>query len=232
LTLAAAAAAERSALAAAGIGVIMLDTAFPRPVGDIGNPDTFAGRALFAVVPGARVGRLDDPDLAAAFVSARDSLVRRGARLITTSCGFLATHQARLQGGCPVPVVASALLQLPRRQAALAPGQRLGVLTMDSRRLPRAMLDAVGAAPDVAVQGLEDGHTLFRVLSANDPAAVLDPARAAADVVAAGRALLARAPAIGAIVLECANLPPYRQALAAALGLPVYDILTLLAETV
>jgi hypothetical protein len=223
--------AERRAPAAASIGVIMLDTAFPRPVGDIGNPDTFPGRALFEIVPGARIGRLDDPDLATAFVSARDALVRRGATLITASCGFLVTHQTRLQAGCPVPVVASALLQLPRRQAELAPGRRLGVITMDGTRLTRAMLDAAGAAPDVAVQGLEDGHTLFRVLSANDPATILDPARATDDVVAAGRALLARAPDTGAIVLECTNLPPYRRALTEALGLPVFDILTLLAET-
>lgn len=214
------------------IGVILLDTAFPRPVGDIGNPDTFAGQALFAVVPGATVGRLDHPDLPDAFAAARDGLVARGAGLVTTSCGLLVTRQAALQAGCKVPVVSSALLQLPRRQAELPRRQRLGVLAMDARRLDRTMLDAAGAPPDVAVAGLEHGHTLFPVLSANGPALRLDPARAEADVVAAGRALMARAPGVGAVVLECANLPPYRAALSAALGVPVFDLLSLLAETV
>jgi hypothetical protein len=29
------------------------------------------------------------------------------------------------------------------------------------------------------------------------------------------------------VVLECTNLPPYRAALSRALGLPVYDLVTL-----
>ncbi len=35
-------------------------------------------------------------------------------------------------------------------------------------------------------------------------------------------------PSIGALVLECTNLPPYAAALRRALGLPVYDVLDLL----
>ncbi len=46
---------------------------------------------------------------------------------------------------------------------------------------------------------------------------------AGADVVAAGRRPCARHPDVGAIVLECANMPPYRDALAAQSGLPLFD---------
>ena len=34
---------------------------------------------------------------------------------------------------------------------------------------------------------------------------------------------------VGAIVLECTNLPPYAAALAAAVGLPVYDIYSMIS---
>jgi hypothetical protein len=57
--------------------------------------------------------------------------------------------------------------------------------------------------------------------------AVLDQAAAESDVLAAGQALLAAHPDLGAVVLECTNLPPYRAALSRALGLPVYDLVTL-----
>jgi hypothetical protein len=50
---------------------------------------------------------------------------------------------------------------------------------------------------------------------------------AAADILDAGRTLVARHGDIGAIVLECTNMPPYAFALREALGLPVYDIYSL-----
>ena len=46
----------------------------------------------------------------------------------------------------------------------------------------------------------------------------------------AARALVARHPEIETIVLECANLPPYRAAIERSLGLPVYDLLTWIDE--
>ena len=50
------------------------------------------------------------------------------------------------------------------------------------------------------------------------------------EAVAAGRALVAKHPKIDTVVLECTNLPPYKAALKAALGLPVLDVLDLLAD--
>ena len=219
-------AAERTA---PRVGVIMLNTGFPRPPGDIGNPETFAGTALYEVVGTATVARLqagDGTDLLDGFLAARDRLVARGAGIVTTSCGILVLHQAALAQGCPVPVLTSALLAIPRIEAAT--GTRVGVLAMDARSITPAHLAAAGARPDTPVAGLESGRELYPTLRRNDARDQLDPARAEADVIAAGRDLLRIAPDIGAIVVECTNLPPYSDALARATGLPVHDILTLL----
>ena len=56
----------------------------------------------------------------------------------------------------------------------------------------------------------------------------MDVARAAADILDAGRTLVARHPDIGAIVLECTNMPPYAAALREVLGMPVYDIYSMI----
>lgn len=223
---------SQTAKTGGAVGVIMLDTAFPRPPGDIGNPATFGGRALYEIVSGATAARVidgdpRDPDLLAGFLAARDRLVARGAVAITTSCGILAFHQAVLQAGCPVPVFASALIAMPQ---VLAGGARVGVMAMDSRSVTPALLAAVGAPADTPVAGMEQGSEIYPVLRRNSADDRLDPARATADVIAAGLALRAKAPDLGAIVLECANLPPYRAALSAALSLPVHDILTLIAD--
>jgi Asp/Glu/hydantoin racemase len=55
----------------------------------------------------------------------------------------------------------------------------------------------------------------------------MDVALAAQDILDAGRALVAAHPEVGAIVLECTNMPPYAHALREALGLPVFDIYSL-----
>jgi hypothetical protein len=212
------------------VGVIMLETRFPRRPGDIGNPETFGGRAIYDVVPGAAAERVvragsPDPDLLAPFEEARDRLVRAGAGLVATSCGFLVRFQAALAKACPVAVVTSSLIALP--ELARRHG-RVGVITIHAGRLTRDYLDAAGAAADTPIEGTEHGRELTRKLLGDAPD--LDLAAAERDVVEAGRRLTARAPGLGAVALECTNMPPYRTALARAIGLPVYDILTVLEE--
>lgn len=216
------------------IGVIMLDTRFPRPPGDVGNPATFGGRAIYEIVPGAVVARVvraetPDPELIAPFLDARDRLVRAGVGLVTTSCGFLVPFQAALARGCPVPVVTSSLLALPAlAERCAAAGRRAGVITIHAGRLTHDYLVAAGADPATPVEGTESGRELTAKILAD--AADLNPAAAERDVVEAGERLRARCPDLGAVLLECTNMPPYRAALARRLGLPVHDILTVLAE--
>jgi Asp/Glu/hydantoin racemase len=56
----------------------------------------------------------------------------------------------------------------------------------------------------------------------------LDVALAARDILDAGRRLMAGNPDVGAIVLECTNMPPYAHALREALGVPVFDVYSLI----
>ena len=209
------------------VGVMLLDTAFARPKGDIGNPETFGGRALFETVRAATIGRVlsgdpTDPSLADSFLVARDRLVARGAGLITTSCGLLVFHQRRLSRECPVPLTTSSLFQIPLRQAQVG---RVGVLGLLAGSITPRHLAAAGGTGDVPVGALADDAHLLAVLRANDPARAIDAGRARADLVAAGRALVEKSPDIQALVLECTNLPPYQDALEQALGLPVFGFL-------
>lgn len=207
----------------ATLGLLMLDTRFPRPPGDIGHPRTFAFPVLRRTVQGAtpaRVVRGRDPAVLAPFVGAARALVDDGADAIATSCGFLARWQRELQAALPVPVWTSALLLLRE-----LPG-RAGVITIDAASLGAPEFEAVGADAATPVEGIAPGSALHRTLLEDRPE--LDEADAAAQVVAAGHRLLARAPEIDTLVLECTNLPPYAAALRAATGRAVVDVTTLL----
>jgi Asp/Glu/hydantoin racemase len=211
---------------AATLGLLMLETRFPRPLGDIGHPDTFGFAVRRSVVRGAtpeRVVRGSDPAVLRPFVDAAKDLVAQGCRAIATSCGFLARWQRELQAALPVPVWSSALLQLAEQQAL---GQRCGVITIDAAALGAAHFDGVGADPATPVEGITPGSALQRTLLLD--LATLDAADAQQQVLAAAQRLRARRPDIDTLVLECTNLPPYAPALRAATGLQVLDVVSLL----
>jgi hypothetical protein len=206
------------------LGVLMLQTQFPRPAGDVGHPDSFAMPVRRRVVSGAspaRVVQLGDAALLQPFVAAGLELVAQGAQALTTSCGFLVRWQAALQAALPVPVWTSSLLKLPELP-------RPGVVTVDATRLGAAELRCAGASPSTPVQGLEPGCSLQRTLLEDLPTLNVQAARH--DVVAAAQLLVQRHPGIDSIVLECTNMPPYADAVARATGRPVHHLMTLVHE--
>jgi len=207
------------------LGILMLETGFSRPPGDIGNPASFTFPVLYEVAAGAsasRVVRDRAEGLLEPFIEAGERLVERGAVGLMTSCGFLALHQQTLAAALPVPVATSSLLQLPLLERLLPKGQRVGVLTASAKDLTAAHLAAVGAAADTPVAGLEPvGHFATVLLGSGEP---LDPERASADLFAAADRLRARHPTLGAILLECTNMGPHTPALARHTGLPVFDV--------
>lgn len=213
------------------LGILMLNTRFPRVPGDIGNPSSFPFPVRYAVVETATVDRIVTASGPAepvmdAFVEAAGRLVDEGVIGLTTSCGFMAIAQRELAARCSVPVVTSSLCQITLVQSTLPAGRRVGVLTVDSAELTSRHFSGVGAPTDLPIEGIEQGQELARVIKQD--LTELDPAKAEADVLEAGKRLLAKAPDVGAIVLECTNMAPYAKALAGELGLPVFDIVGLL----
>jgi len=215
----------------APLGILMLEARFPRIPGDMGNALTWPFPVLYRVVRGAtpeRVVLQGARGLLPDFITAAEELVALGAEAITTNCGFLSLFQHELAAAVRVPVATSALMQVPWVQATLPPGRRVGVLTVSKATLTPAHLAAAGVPADTPVVGTEGGREFFRVIIRGE-GETLDVALAERDIIEAGQALVAAHPEVGAIVLECTNMPPYAAPLQAALGLPVYDIHSMIA---
>lgn len=207
------------------LGVLMLDNRFPRPVGDIGNEESFPFPVVYERVGGARVervvtGRGMAPDLLSAFEERAAALERRGCDLITTGCGFLLPYQRALAAAVAVPVVASSLCILPYLRALAPAGARIGILTFDGPKLT-ATLGPEGN-DDLEIAGIETGRELHRIIA--DDLDRLDIEAARQDTREAAERLRRSCPRPFAVVLECTNLPPYRDAVEAVFDCPVYDI--------
>jgi len=211
------------ALYGASVGMLLLETRFPRIPGDGGNAGTWPFPMLYRVVGDATPDRVvrDRGGIVEDFAEAARELVAIGADGITTNCGFLVLYQDRLARTCGVPVAASSLLQVPWVERLLPPERRVGVVTVEAGSLTPRHLECAGARPDTPVEGTEGGTEFTRVLLGDE--LELDVDRAREEVIAAGRRLVERHRNVGAIVLECTNMPPYAAAVSRATGLPVYD---------
>ena len=211
----------------ASVGILMLETRFPRIPGDMGNAETWPFPVLYKVVPGAlprRVvceraeGLLDE------FLAAADELVRLGADGITTTCGFLSLYQREIAAHVGVPVAASSLMQVPFIERVLPLGKRVGVLTVSAAHLSVEHMRAAGADPETPVVGTDDGSEFSRVMINDEER--LDVAAAERDLLAAGGTLVKSHDGVGAVLLECTNMVPYARALSQRLRLPVFSIYT------
>lgn len=197
----------------------MLDTRFPRIMGDVGRPDSFLKPALTEVATGVRVADIVRPERASkeavdTLIGAAQALQRRGADVLTTSCGFLHGVQGDVARTINVPFIASSLSlagQLARQ------GHRIGLITADAPSLAPAL---EGIAIRFIVEGMEGSEAFSNAILADGNE--LDSTAIEADTTLAAQ----RAADKGAtcILFECTNLPPYRAAVAAKAGLPVFDI--------
>ena len=211
------------------LGVIMLDTVFPRLPGDIGNLATFDFPVKYRVVSGAipkRVVYDADRDLLEPFIQAARQLESEGARIISTSCGFLALFQKEIAARIKVPFISSSLLQVPMVYRMLCSGRKVGIMTADATKLTPAHFQAAGADNiPLVVYGMEEQEEFTRVFLQNSPDADFNKLKREVSHVAE---LFAGNPDVGAVVLECTNLPPFDRQIRMAAGLPVFHIISLL----
>jgi hypothetical protein len=211
----------------ARVGILMLETRFPRIPGDMGNAETWPFPVLYKVVPGASPRRVVHDKAAGlldAFLGAAEELVYLGADGITTTCGFLSLYQREISAHVDVPVATSSLMQLPLIERVLPPGKRVGVLTVSAANLTEEHLLAAGADPATPIVGTDNGSEFTRVMINDEER--LDVAAAECDILAAGDALVTGHPEVGAVLLECTNMVPYARALSDRLRLPVFSIYT------
>ena len=210
------------------LGILMLDTHFPRIKGDVGSPESFSYPVRKLTVRGAspdRVVREADPALLEPFLQAAEQLEWEGCAAVTTSCGFLAMFQKELAARVSIPVFTSSLLQVRTAYGLLPEGKKVGILTADGRRLGERHFRGAGIedVPKV-VYGMEGTH--FHDVYVGDRED-LDPARAGEELQRVALRMVDEHPEVGAVVCECTNMPPYTDALRRILKCPVYDILTL-----
>lgn len=215
-------------------GLLKLDNSFYRGPGDVGHASTFACPLEILTISGATndavVGNGTSgwsPALVDAFIDGARQLVdERGAIVLLTSCGFLATMHQELVAKLDRPGVAlgtTSLLQVPLAKALN--GGDVGVLTFDQGALTDRHLSEVGADNKTTiVRGMLKGGAFQRWISHQSP---FDFDACCDEMVEVAKRLVEENKSVRSIVLECTNMPPFAHAVQEATKLPVFDVVTL-----
>ena len=209
----------------ASVGILMLETKFPRIFGDIGNARTWPFPVHYRVVKGASpdlVVRNNPRVLIDSFVEAAKDLVDLGCDGLTTNCGFLSLIQDEVSAAVPVPVVASSLMQIQLVQQLLPRNSRVGVITISKDNLTRKHMEAANAPIDTPIVGTDNGRAFTTGILDDQPS--IDFEKCRLDLLDAARELVTSFENIGAIVLECTNMVPYASDIRKLTGLPVFSI--------
>ena len=207
------------------LGILKLDTQFPRIKGDVGCADTWDFPVRYRIVHGGtaeRAVRRRGDNLLPALIDGAQQLIADGADGIVTTCGFLCIHQQALAAALPVPVMTSALMSGRRLQDDLPEGTLLGILTASPADLSAPHLAAANIDAARAVIGGAPVDSVFAHTFVEDSAGVVEVDAITVELRQAAANLCARAN-VGSLLLECANMPPYAAAVAAETGMPVYS---------
>ncbi len=211
------------------IGILILNATYPCIPGNVGNASTFPFPVRYKVVKEASIERLlkkRDKSLIQPFIEAAIELQEEGVKAITGACGFMALFQREVSDAVDVPVFLSSLLQIPFVYQIIK--RKIGIITADSKSLTHDHFISVGVSKEVplAIKGMEDQKE-FREAILEEKGS-LDSERIENEVIYVSKELIAEHPDLGAILLECSDLPPYAHAIQQEVNLPIFDFVTMI----
>jgi hypothetical protein len=222
-----------------GIGIMVLDDAYPGFPGDVRNASAFPYPIQYEIAAGVDNKTLvwdeDKSPCREPILRAAKKLENMGCRAIAAECGYFAYFQKDVAGYVDVPVFMSSLLQVPFIQQIIGPEKQVGIVCAQKRFLTGKHLENVGIVPDsnIVIAGAQDeyGCTEFDNLwdwekRPDCPEAYYD--KAEKQMIDTCVEFYKANPDIGAIMLECTGMQPFARAIQRVLDLPVFSWGTLL----
>ncbi|HSQ26849.1 MAG TPA: aspartate/glutamate racemase family protein [Anaerolineales bacterium] len=222
-----------------GLGVMLLDDAYPGFPGDVRNASGYPFPIQYEIVTGVDIKKLViEPNKIMCLppiIKAAQKLEKLGCRAIIGECGYFAYFQREVSASVKVPVFMSSLLQVPLAQQATGSNQVVGILVANATYLTDHHLESVGVriGSNYVIGGaLDDGycqefdHLWTAGLRTAPPSA--NYSKAEAEFLAVAIDFYKKNQKMGAMVLECTGFPPFARALQRAIGIPIFSWGTLM----
>ncbi len=220
---------NRQSIAGHAIGIVVLETWYPLLPGNVANATSYDFPVRYKILQEATVEKImsADPSLLEMIIEAGHEFEREGIRAMVGACGYFANYQAEVASALDIPVFLSSLLQVPLITQALKPSQKVGILVANGKALNQKMLRTCGIAPDAPIvyAGMETEPEFRNILEYGGR---FDYSKFEQELVGKAELLVRDNPEIGAILLECSDMPPFAWSVQRAVKLPVFDFNTLI----
>lgn len=210
------------------IGVLSLESAFCKIPGHIKNTTTFNFPITYKIVKGAVFDTIAyDKKFLSRFVDAAKELEDEGVKAITGSCGFLVLLQNEIAEAVSVPVYISSLVQVPLVSRIIGTKKKVGVMVASKEALTIEHLKAVGAENIPVCIGGMDNAKEFNDVITHPIKLDLDIDLLEQEIVEEAVKLSNENPDMGAMVLECTDMPQFAYKIQQRIKKPIFDIVTL-----
>jgi len=186
------------------------------------------------------------------YIRCAKELEEEGVKAIVGSCGLTGGMQEELSNAIDIPVFSSNLLVVPLALSVVGKSKKVGILTDSSEFLAQddyKVLRKCGIQPEsprIVIKGMEESeyHDIWIAqfgggeiekgnwgLEEGEMAKLklgeFDIQKVEEAIVSVARKMVAENPDLGAIVLECTEMPLYAKAIRKATGLLVFDSVSL-----
>ncbi len=217
-------------IAGYSVGILYLDNVwYPLVPGNVVNACTYDFPVRMKAVPNLDTPRLHsgDPALAEEIIKAAKELEKEGVRAISSACGFFGHFHKQVADALDIPVCLSSLVQVPWIKTTLKRNQKIGVLTANASAITEEMLQSC-CVEDPSLLVIRDLRNEPHFSAIMEDRGSFDNTEVRKETVKAAKELVEQNDDIGAILLECSDTPPYAFAVQRAVGLPVYDFITMI----
>ncbi len=219
------------AIAGSAIGILVLDLWYPYMPGNVANASTFDFPVLLKILKGSKGKKLvsadDHPALLDMILKAGRELEQQGVRAIVGACGYFANFQREASMSLNVPTFLSSILQVPIVLQGLKPDQKVGIICAIGPSLTPDLLGQCGVdnLSRVVIAGADKGTEWQKLMKS---VGHFNSYKIQQELVGLAKELVSKNPDVGAIVLECSDMPPYAWAIQNAVKLPVFDFTSLI----
>ena len=215
------------ATAGFAIGIIAVHLVYPKLPGNVANATTYPFPVLYKDVFFEIEELFNGSDaIKNQIIDAAKYLEEQGVRAIIGACGYFAHFQEDVREAVDVPVFLSSLCQLPLIKTGISYKKKILVFAASGDNLDEVILNKVGTDKSrILVQDVGHMDSFAGIRYGSNS---FDNKKLTEDLTNLAKKIVEENPDIGAILLECSDLPPYAKAIQAVTGLPVFDFNTMI----
>jgi len=219
---------QSQAVAGYGIGILCIPGVTALMPGDIQNATSFDFPVLYHVLEDIEFEQIacGSDEVTPALIAGARQLIANGARAVVGACGSFGHYQKAVADAVNVPVYMSIIAQVPFLQQSLGAQQKLLAVFASGSAYTPLLREQCNIVDTDRLQVISLWET--------QRFADMSKAEYQMDVDALVDELVEHIadsidPAVGAIVLQCSNLPPFASAIQQHFGLPVFDMTNLIS---